>query len=147
MDDAALTPIAQNEITEISEGLEGQQQSEADATEDSHPAEDAPLTGDDVPVVDVEAGTPGAETNPLDVDEDIDPNTPLEQRLAEAVGIPPENLVTLPALSKDTAASIPGSNAPVIEEEVKTPVQVEESQQIDSEQNAIAGEQVRQTIQ
>lgn len=145
VEDVVITPLAQKDIIENTEAQEGQDELEADIKEESHLVEDVVPAADDIPEVDVETGTPGAETNPLDVDEDIDPNTPLEQRLAEAVGIPPEQLASLPALSKE-AVAIPGTSVPIIEEELKTPVQVEEDKETDKELGATEAGQVSKAL-
>lgn len=80
------------------------------------PTHTAIASEDFIPEVDVELPTPGTECS-LDLDYDVDPSTPLERRIAEAVGISPEQLASLPALSKDADAT-PGNSVPVPTEEV-----------------------------
>lgn len=73
-----------------------------------------------IPEVDVEVATPGTEINPMDEGDGMDPSSPLEQRLAEAIGLSAEEVAALPALLKD-AASVPGNNVPVPDGEALTP--------------------------
>ncbi|THH10312.1 hypothetical protein EW145_g1417 [Phellinidium pouzarii] len=135
---APASLVSEEAVSHVDEfDIDAESAAEADLLANEAPSEEVPAVSEEaISNVQIEMPTPSSKTFSFDEESDVDPNTPLEEKIAEATGIPTEQVADLPALSK-AADSTPGNVVPNIsEEEATTPTEGQTLVHNDEEQES-----------